>query len=93
MKYNTWGTVVGIKGDGELFIYFHPNDVNISKFAYALCTNKVLINGKKKENVQMQCFHVTCTFCLYFFIFLIIAFETYNNMVPKTKALFIHEKV
>ena len=30
MKYNTWGSVIGINGDGVPFVYFHPNDVKIS---------------------------------------------------------------
>ena len=45
-------------------------------------------NGKK---IQMQCFPIIYTFCLHFFTFLIMAFETCNNIVPKTKVLFTHE--
>ena len=42
---------------------------------------------------QMQYFHIIYTFCLHFFAFLAITFETYNNCDSKTKLLFtLYEK-
>ena len=54
---------VGIIGEG-LFVYFHPNDVNVSKFCG--CMNKVVIYGEGKKELKQfenKCFrfkNMTC---------------------------------